>query len=207
MGPDLKREFAPRDCRDDHSCLAEAMVRRYMEPEMTRNIPRGSNAMKTRAVAVFGAVAALGLATASPAAAQYRNEIRNDMSRCNAGDGPAMLVTVDGIKASKGKVRVQAYHATAPEWLKKGKWLSRIESPARAGTMTFCMPLPASGTYGIAVRHDVNGNGDTDITSDGGGMSNNPSINIFNLGKPSYTKVGVPVGNGVKSIRIQMRYM
>ena len=183
------------------------MVNRYMESEMKRSIPKGPNAMKKRAAVALGAMAALGLATASPAVAQYRNEIRNDMNRCNAGDGPAMMVTVDGIKASKGKLRVQAYHATASDWLKKGKWLSRIEAPAKAGTMTFCVPLPKSGTYGVAVRHDINGNGDTDITTDGGAMSNNPSINVFNLGKPSYTKVGVPVGGGVKSIRIQMRYM
>ena len=38
-------------------------------------------------------------------------------------------------------------------------------------------------------------------------MSNNPSINVFNLGKPSYAKTAFPVGNQVKSIRIQMRYM
>ncbi|HCB79650.1 MAG TPA: hypothetical protein DEP68_12890, partial [Erythrobacter sp.] len=64
----------------------------------------------------------------------------------------------------------------------------RMEAPAKAGTMTFCMPVPKPGVYGIAVRHDVNGNGSTDIFKDGGAMSNNPSINIFNLGKPSYKK-------------------
>jgi len=88
-----------------------------------------------------------------------------------------------------------------------GKWINRIETAAKAGTMTFCLPVPEAGTYGVAVRHDVNGNGKTDLTKDGGGMSNNPSINIFNLGKPSYTKVGVAVGNETKSIRIQMKYM
>jgi uncharacterized protein (DUF2141 family) len=117
------------------------------------------------------------------------------------------MVTVDGVKSSSGKLRVQSYRANSAEWLQKGKWLSRIEVPARAGTMTFCVPVPASGTYGIAVRHDVNGNGETDIRTDGGAMSNNPSISIFNLGKPSYTKVGVPVGGGVKTIRVQMKYM
>lgn len=151
-------------------------------------------------------VGAMGLTAPLPALAQYRNEIRNDMSRCTAGSGPAVMVTVDGIKSSEGKLRVQTYRATADEWLEKGKWLSRIEVPAKAGTMTFCLPVPSSGTYGVAVRHDLNGNGKTDITSDGGAMSNNPSINIFNLGKPSYTKVGVPVGEGVKSIRIEMKY-
>lgn len=152
-------------------------------------------------------MAAMGMAGTSPAVAQYRNEIRNDMGRCAAGAGPAVMVTVDGIKASQGSLRVQTYHATAAEWLQKGKWLARIEVPAKAGTMTFCLPVPGPGTYGVAVRHDVNGNGDTDIRSDGGAMSNNPSINIFNLGKPSYTKVGVPVANGVKPIRVQMKYM
>lgn len=163
-----------------------------------------TNLIRTMAVLTVAA----GLAAPLPAAADaYRNEIRNEMGRCQSDRGPAMMVTVDGIKSSSGKLRVQSYRATSGEWLVKGKWLSRIEIPARAGSMTFCVPVPASGTYGVAVRHDVNGNGETDIRTDGGAMSNNPSINIFNLGKPSYTKVGVPVGEGVKSIRIQMKYM
>lgn len=174
---------------------------------MITSIPKGSIGKTARLIAALGAVAGFALASASPAIAQYRNEIRNDLNRCAQGSGPAVMVTVDGIKSSQGKLRVQSYRATSSEWMTKGKWLSRIDVPAKAGTMTFCLPVPASGTYAIAVRHDFNGNGDTDIMSDGGGMSNNPSINIFNLGKPSYTKVGVPVGSDVKSIRIQMRYM
>ena len=152
------------------------------------------------------ALGAAGLGIASPALAQYNQELRNDMRHC-AGERPAVMVTVDGVKSSSGKVRVQAYRATAADWLQKGRWLSRIEAPAKAGTMTFCVPVEAAGRYAIAVRHDVNGNGGTDIRTDGGAMSNNPSINIFNLGKPSYTKTGFDVGRGVKSIRVQMRYM
>lgn len=154
-----------------------------------------------------GAIGALALTTAAPAAAQYKQEVRNDMRRCEAGDGPAVLVTVEGVKSSAGKLRIQTYRGTAGDWLQKGRWLSRIEVPARAGRMTFCLPVPVAGTYAVAVRHDVNGNGDTDIRSDGGGMSNNPSINIFNLGKPSVSKTAFPVGNGVKPIRIQMKYL
>lgn len=151
------------------------------------------------------AAAAAGLGV--PASAQYNEKIGNDLNRCRNGGGPAVLVTVDGVKASQGKVRVQSYRATSGDWLKKGRWLSRIEAPAKAGTMAFCVPVPSSGSYAIAVRHDLDADGKTDLTSDGGGMSNNPSINIFNLGKPSYTKTAFPVGDGVKSIRIQMRYM
>ena len=151
------------------------------------------------------ALGALALGAAAPLHAQYRQTIGNNMTTCR-GNGPAVLVTVDGVKASKGRIRVQSYRANAADWLKKGRWINRIDAAARAGTMTFCVPVPSSGSYGIAVRHDLDGDGETDLSSDGGGMSNNPSINIFNLGKPSYTKTAISV-DGVKSIRIKMRYM
>lgn len=155
------------------------------------------------------AVTALAIgvfATAAPAAAQYNQRIDNNLEVCD-GRGPAVRVIVNGIRASTGTIRVQSYRATAGEWLAKGRWLSRIELPARQGSMAFCVPLSAAGTYGIAVRHDANGNGKTNIREDGGGMSNNPPINIFNLGKPSYRQTAIAVGNEVKSITINMRYM
>lgn len=183
-------------------------MRRRLEP---RAAPRHMDSFMTHHAARLPvsliALGALALGAAAPLHAQYRQTIGNDLSQCRGGGGPAVLVTVDGVKASKGRIRVQSYRATAADWLKKGRWINRMEAPARAGTMAFCVPVPASGNYGIAVRHDLDGDGDTDLTSDGGGMSNNPSINIFNLGKPSYTKTSFAVGDGVKSIRIKMRYM
>ena len=152
------------------------------------------------------ALAGLGLAVlAAPAQAQYRQAISNDPALCR-GSGPAVTVTVSGIKSSSGRMRVQLYRASKRDWLEKGRWIHRIEAPARAGSMTFCMPVPEAGSYGIAIRHDVNGNGSTDLTQDGGGVSNNPSINIFNLGKPSYDKAAFEV-SGTRSISIAMRYM
>ena len=153
------------------------------------------------------AMAAMALSVPGAAQAGYRQNIGNDMAKCAAGAGPAVRVTVNGVKNSSGRVRVQSYRGTEADWLEKGRWINRIEAPARAGQMTFCVPVPASGTYGIAVRHDMNGNGKTDLSKDGGGMSNNPSINIFNLGKPSYKKTAFSVQNGVKSIAIEMKYM
>lgn len=152
------------------------------------------------------ALSACAIASAVPVHAEYRQTTSNDLNRCK-GDIPAVLIMVDGVKSSSGKVRVQSYRANRSEWLEKGRWLTRIEVPARAGTMTFCVPLPSAGSYGIAVRHDIDGNGATDLRKDGGGMSNNPSINILNLGKPSYKKTAISVGEGLKSIRIAMRYM
>lgn len=119
-----------------------------------------------------------------------------------------MYVTIDGVKQNGGTLRVQLYRGIKADWLERGRWVNRIQLPARAGRMQVCMPVPIAGTYAIAVRHDINGNGRTDLRTDGGGMSNNPSINIFNLGRPSYTRTAFPVAAGeVKPITIEMKYM
>jgi uncharacterized protein (DUF2141 family) len=152
------------------------------------------------AIAVLATLPFAGMAVAG-------TPVSNDMSKCAAGKGPAVKVVVSGVKASSGKVRVQSYPATKAAWLAKGRWLNRIETGARAGTMSFCMPISGAGNYGIAVRHDKNGNGATDISSDGGGFSNNPSISILNLGKPAVGKVSFYAGPGVTTISINMKYM
>jgi uncharacterized protein (DUF2141 family) len=151
-------------------------------------------------------LALASIALAAPAAAQYNNKISNDPADCRAGAGPAVSVHISGITPAKGMLRIQLYRGTQADWLQKGRWLNRIEVPVRAASTTVCMPVPGAGTYGIAVRHDVNGNGATDLRTDGGGMSNNPSINILNLGRPSYKQTAFSVADGVKSISIQMRY-
>lgn len=157
----------------------------------------------------MGLMSAAAMLVAAPAMA-HGQEIPNDLDRCGAdARGPAVLVDVRGFAAATGKVRVQSYPGTKAAWLEKGEWISRIDVPARPshGAMRFCMPVPHAGTYGIAVRHDRNGNGKTDISSDGGGFSNNPSISIFNLGKPSVSKAAFQAGPGVTKITINLQYM
>ena len=158
--------------------------------------------MKNR-IAALATMVAVALSSAAAAG----SVITNDMNKCAAGKGPAIKVTIIGVSSSTGKVRVQSYRASKSTWLAKGGWLHRIESGARAGSMSFCLPVSETGQYGIAVRHDKNANGKTDLSSDGGGFSNNPSINIFNLGKPAVGKVSFYAGPGVTSISINMKYM
>ncbi len=154
----------------------------------------------------FTVLAASALAFGSGTAVAGQ-EVSNDLSRCTAGKGPAILVSVRGVKEAAGRIRVQSYAATSGAWLAKGRWLHRIETRANSGSMSFCVPVPSEGRYGIAVRHDRNGNGQTDISKDGGGFSNNPSINILNLGKPSVSKVAFQAGPGVTRITINLKYM
>lgn len=154
---------------------------------------------------VLAAGCAAALAPAAPASAGQ--QLRHDPARCAPGAGASVTLTITNVAESRGTLRVQSYRGTREDWLAKGRWLNRIELPARAGTMRVCMPLPGPGTYAIAVRHDRNGNGETDLTQDGGGMSNNPSINALNLGRPSYTKTRFTVPAGPVAMTIRMRYM
>ena len=117
------------------------------------------------------------------------------------------MINLTGVRASSGIVRIQLYRGIAGDWLERGRWLQRIEIPAREGAMAICMPVPAAGDYAIAIRHDVNGNGSTDIRTDGGAMSNNPSINIFNLGRPSVNRTKFSIGRQVLPMTINMRYL
>jgi len=156
-----------------------------------------------------GLMSVAAMIAAIPAMA-HGQVIPNDLERCGSSrNGPAVLVDVRGFAAETGKVRVQSSPATKSAWLSKGEWLNRIDIPVRPsnGTMRFCMPVPQPGKYGIAVRHDRNGNGKTDISSDGGGFSNNPSISIFNLGKPGVEKAAFYAGPGVTKITITLKYM
>ena len=153
---------------------------------------------------LFVAVTAIALVSGGAAAG---TAINNDMARCTAGNGPAVIVQVRGVKEAAGRIRVQSYPATGGAWLAKGRWINRVEARANTGAMSFCVPVPAAGNYGIAVRHDRNANGKTDISKDGGGFSNNPSINILNLGKPSVGKVSFYAGTGVTRITINLKYL
>lgn len=142
-------------------------------------------------------------------AAAQRAVIDNDLARCGAQSGPAMLVEVAGFKGGTGTIRVQSYPAERGRWLAKGGWINRIETPVRlnGGRMRFCLPVPDAGRYGIAVRHDRNGNGKTDLWQDGGGFSNNPKLSVFNMGKPAAEKVAVSVGNSPANVAITLQYM
>ncbi|WP_093080994.1 DUF2141 domain-containing protein [Sphingobium sp. AP50] len=157
----------------------------------------------------LGLMSVVALVASVPAMA-HGQEIANDLERCGASArGPAVLVDVRGFVAATGKVRIQSYPATKSAWLTKGEWLNRIETTVRpaGGAMRFCLPVPQAGEYGIAVRHDRDGNGKTDISRDGGGFSNNPSISIFNLGKPGVEKAAFHAGPGVTKITINLKYM
>jgi uncharacterized protein (DUF2141 family) len=128
---------------------------------------------------------------------------------CAAGQ-PAMLVHVVGFKARTGVVRVQSYGGDPDHYFDKGSYLKRIELrvPA-AGALDVCVPVPAPGRYAVSVRHDIDGDAHTG-RSDGGGMSGNPHLSLFDLmfkRKPAADQVAVAVGHGVRVVPIVLNYL
>lgn len=155
------------------------------------------------------AVAAGALALSVPAVAQpLGSKIANDMSQCSNGEGPAVLVNLSGLRSSEGNLFVRTYHARKGDWLKSRRYISRVDTVPRSGSMSVCVPVPAEGDYAVAVQHDINGNRKKDFSVDGAGMSNNPEIKTF-LGiprPPSLSKTRFSAGSGVTRVAIQVRY-
>ena len=142
-------------------------------------------------------------ALVAPTAAQAA--LGPDAASCREGaSAPAVLVNVTGFKVRAGKLRVQLYGDNAADFLKTGKKMRRIDLPVTAtGPMRVCVAVPKSGTYAIAVRHDVQGNGSD--WNDGGGFSRNPKLSLLSL-KPKYQQVAIPVGDGVKPVDVVLNY-
>jgi uncharacterized protein (DUF2141 family) len=154
-----------------------------------------------RKVLVTAAAVAAFTGTAAPAQAA----LGPDAAACSPGSGrPALLVSVNGFSQRSGRLRVQIYDSPQT-FLAKGGKLRRIDLPVTSGVMNVCVAVPRPGTYAVAVRHDVDGDNARGDWSDGGGFSNNPSISLFHL-KPSYQQTAIPVGNGVKPVRIVLNY-
>lgn len=158
--------------------------------------------MKRTFFAISGALGATMLA-AGPAVADPREARPNDPT-CRTGGKPAVLVSVHGLKTGSGKVRVQAYGPGPRDHLAKGKWAGRVDVPLGGRrALDICLPLPAAGSYSVAVRHDANANRKSDW-NDGAGFSRNPRLSL--TGKPSFAETAVRVGNEPARIRVVVNY-
>ena len=160
--------------------------------------------VRVRAVALI-----LAAAMALPVVARAAPGTTTTSVACPTGD-PAILVHVTGFKVRSGTVRVQAYGGDPEHYFDKGTYLKRIEVKVPAsGPLDVCVPVGAPGRYAISVRHDVDGAGKTS-KADGGGMSGNPHVSLFDLmfkRKPSPDVVAIEVGRSVKTVPITLNYL
>lgn len=125
---------------------------------------------------------------------------------CASGK-PAVLARVSGFKAPRGIVSVKLYRS-GPAFLEKGSYIRKVEAPVtRTGPIDICVPVPASGTYAISVRHEVNGK---KSRSDGGGFSGNPRVSLVDLAlkrKPDRQEVSFQVGNSPRLVPVVLNYL
>lgn len=154
-------------------------------------------ALITAVLPLAGAGAAItGAAVADPAA-------------CRPGSQrPALLVRVSGFKAISGDLRVQVYGGDPAQFVKGGERLARIDLPVSRAPTELCIAVPGPGRYAVAVRHDVNGDGNSGL-NDGGGFSRNPRISlgdVFARRMPAYEDVVISVGNAPKTVDIVLNY-
>ncbi|HEU5285459.1 MAG TPA: DUF2141 domain-containing protein [Sphingomicrobium sp.] len=140
-----------------------------------------------------------GMAAAAPAPAKV---VGSDAEACLTGK-PSMLVRVSGLKKPSGTVKVAVYAAHG--YLAKRGKLRKVVVPVRStAPMDVCIAVPKAGQYAVAVHHDLNGNGDKDL-SDGGGYSGNPRLSITNL-KPPFGKTAVRVGAAPRHVTVLLQY-
>ncbi len=152
----------------------------------------------------FIAVAAAALAV-QPSALQAA-PVGPHASLCATGR-PAVLARVSGFKAPRGILSIKLYRSGSA-FLEKGAYVRKVEVPVnRTGPIDVCVPVPASGRYAIAVRHEVSGD---KSRSDGGGFSGNPKLSLIDLAlkrKPPLDVVSFQVGASTRVIPVVLNYL
>lgn len=125
--------------------------------------------------------------------------------------GPAIRVTVAGLKDSRGMLKLELYPATDADFLAadkqliaQGKVFRRVlQRPSATGETVMCVRAPNAGRYALSLLHDRDGDSRFGLLKDGAGVSNNPR---FTRSKPKGSAAAVQVGPGVTSTRIILNY-
>ena len=153
----------------------------------------------------LSAAAAATAALLVPATAQAK-AVGPYAQLCAAGK-PAVLVRVTGLKAPRGSVAVKLYRSNA-QFLEKGAYIRKVEVPvSNRGPVDVCVPVPASGRYALAVRHEI---GAEKSRSDGGGFSGNPKMSLMDAilkRKPSLNAVSFQVNGSTRVVPVVLNYL
>ncbi len=116
-------------------------------------------------------------------------------------------VAITNVRSSRGLIAVSLYADNSKKFLAKRGSLYVGRVPAEAGTTRMCIHLPSTGTYGLAVYHDENGDrkfkrNAIGLPAEGYGFSNDaPTL----FGLPSFGRVrfSVPRSGFATSLRLK----
>ena len=130
---------------------------------------------------------------------------------CGLASQPAaaagLSIDVSGIPPAVGNLRVSLF--TRDNWLDDGRQTATLVVPATSPNMTVNFPDLPPGTYGIALIHDADGNGDMTYTllglpDEGFGFSNNV---VPLLSAPSFDDAAFALGADGKHLQVALRHL
>ena len=133
--------------------------------------------------------------------------------QCRANEpGPALIVTVNGLKDRRGWLRAELYPANDADFLADdnllvmaGKTFRRVEvATPQSGPVQLCIRIPGPGTYGMSLLHDRNMDRKFNLTSDGTGFPGNPKLHRR---QPTIEETHVTAGPGLTPVPITLNYL
>ena len=139
-------------------------------------------------------------------------ELGKAAGRCRANEpGPAVIITVTGLKDRSGLLRAELYAANDTDFLasdkelvRAGKLFHRVEMAIPpSGPVQLCIRVPAPGTYSLSLLHDRDSNRKFGLSSDGIGFPGNRKLG---LSKPKAASAMVNAAKGLTDITIRMNY-
>lgn len=154
------------------------------------------------------------LLLAVPAAAQVESSpnLGKAEGQCRPNEpGPAVIITVAGLKDRAGMLRAELYPDNDNDFLEDdnilvnaGKTFRRVEIPVPAsGAVQLCIRTPGPGAYTLSLLHDRDSNRKFGLSSDGVGFPNNPRLG---LSKPSAAATRFVTQPGITDISIRLNY-
>jgi uncharacterized protein (DUF2141 family) len=132
--------------------------------------------------------------------------------QCRADEhGPSFLVTANGLKDRKGRLKLELYPANDADFLADdnvliaaGKVFRRVEAPVPAsGPVILCIRAPGPGLYALSLLHDRDANRKFALSIDGIGFAGNPRLG---LRKPPASAASARALTGPTPIAITLNY-
>jgi uncharacterized protein (DUF2141 family) len=163
--------------------------------------PRLATALRPGSACFRAALAGVGLALATSAHAA---------PPCLGPSSNVWIyVTVDGVRNAQGQIATTIYPDNPDRFLVKNGSLYVVRTPAVAGSTRFCVFVPQTGVYAIAVYHDEDNSGTLNragvlgIPTEGFGFSNNPPT-LASL--PTFRSVRLAIPRANLATTIHLKY-